>query len=41
MKIEFDYRIDGKVHHFTFQYEREDHFQIKIDDEVMMQKLGA
>ena len=41
MKIEFDYRIDGKVHHFELNYVSENSFQLKIDDEVMIQKLGT
>lgn len=40
MKLEFDYRIDGKIHHFEFNFTGGSNYQFKIDDEVMIQKLG-
>jgi hypothetical protein len=40
MKIEFTYLIDGKPHDFVFEFSSETNWQIKIDNDVAMQKLG-
>jgi hypothetical protein len=41
MKVEFFYPVDKKIHKFSFEWSGENNYQIKIDGEVAIQKLGS